>query len=129
MSIFDAFSPRKRKFKAALTLILAEYTYSQLWDERRQEVDEACIQVVAASGTEAPILAYYAMPKEYRYGLIAAALKQLRIPPAVEGEEWSLSGNPFSVNFEDPDFNKAVEDAIAYLQDKGVKLYPEENEP
>ena len=128
MALFDAFSPRKRKFKAALTLILAEYTYSQLSDEKRQQIDEAAEQVVAASGTVAPTLAYYAMPEEYRYGLIAAALKQLGIPPAVEGEEWALSGNPFAVEFDDPEFDTAVEDAIKYLQDKGVNLYPEGDE-
>lgn len=128
MSLFDVFSSRKRKFKAALTLILAEYTYSQLSDEKRKKVDEAVVQVIAASGDVAPTLAYFAMPDEYRYGLIAAALKQLRIPPAVEGEEWSLMGNPFAVNFEDTGFDKAVEDAITYLQGKGVNLYPEEGE-
>jgi hypothetical protein len=126
MSLFDAFSPQKRKFKSALTLILAEYTYSQLSDENQKKVDAAVKQVVDASGAEAPTLAYVAMPDEYRYGLIAAALKQLGIPPAVEGEEWSLSGNPFAVNFDDPEFSKAVDEATKYLQQKGVSLYPEE---
>ncbi len=129
MSFFNRLSPRKRKFQAALTMILAEYTYRGLSEEERQKVDEAVKEVVTAAQPEAPTLAYYAMPEEYRYGLIAAALKQLGIPPAVPGEKWSLVGNPFSVNFDDPKFDKAVEDAIAYLQEKGVELYPEDDEP
>lgn len=129
MSLFDALSPRKRKFQAALTMILAEYTYRGLSEEERQKVDEAVKEVVAAAQPDTPTLAYYAIPEEYRYGLIAAALKQLGIPPSVPGEQWSLSGNPFSVNFDDPEFDKAVEDAIAYLQEKGVELYPENDEP
>jgi hypothetical protein len=114
-------------FKAALTLVLAEFTYRQLSEEQQRKVDDTVIDMIDRSGTEkqTPTLAYYALPEAYRNGLIAAALKQLGIPPAVEGERWSFMGNPFFVDFADPRFDSAIKDAVKYLRGKGVKLYPD----
>lgn len=114
-------------FKAALTLVLAEYTYSQLSEERQRKVDDTVIDKLSASGIEkqTPTLAYYALPWAYRYGLVAAALQQLGIPPAVEGERWSVMGNPFFVDFATPGFDSAINDAVRYLRGMGVKLHPD----
>ena len=62
MSFFNRLSPRKRKFQAALTMILAEYTYRGLSEEERQKVDEAVKEVVTAAQPAAPTWPYYAMP-------------------------------------------------------------------
>jgi len=126
MSFFDIFSTRKRKFQTALTILMAEYTYSGLSEELRKKIDDEVVKILSLTDPESPRLTYYSMPQEYRYGYIAAALKQMGIPPAIEGEKWTLIGNPISVDIEDPGFNKAVEEAIDYLLKKGIKLYPED---
>lgn len=120
MSVFDLFSPRKRKFRAALTVLLAEYTFERLPEKQKDQIQSSVRRVIERSGADP--LAAFAMPRHYRYGLIAAALKEQGIPPAVPGEEWTLAGNPFAIREDDEDFDAAMEEAYAYLKAKGVDL-------
>jgi hypothetical protein len=120
MSMFDLFSPRKRKYQAALTVLLAEYTFERLSDKQKDQIQASVRRVVERSGAEP--LAAFAMPHRYRYGLIAAALKEQGIPPAVPGEQWTLAGNPFMIREDDEEFDVAMSEAYAYLESKGVKL-------
>lgn|SRR5690606_4005542 len=118
MGLFDLLSPRKRKFNAAVTILLAEYTYARLSEEDSRRVDDMVTQALSDFGQPHSTLTYLAMPDTIRYGFIAGALKRLGIPPALPGESWSaLTGNPFSFNeAEDAD---VMEEAYNYLSKKG----------
>ena len=120
MSLFDLFSTRKRKFHAALTVLLAEYTFGHLTEEQRVQVQASVLRVVERSGAD-PLTAF-AMPHHHQYGLIAAVMKELAIPPAVPGEQWTVAGNPFAIGEHDENFDAAMEEAHEYLKHKGVDL-------
>lgn len=120
MGLFDLLSPRKRKFNAAITILLAQYTYERLSEEDSRRVDDMVTQILSDSGQQHSTLTYYAMPDAIRYGFIAGALKRLNIPPAVPGQSWrNLSGNTFF--FDETEDNEIMEEAYNYLKQKGMR--------
>ena len=120
MGLFDLLSPRKRKLNAAITILLAEYTYERLSEEDSRRVDDMVTQILSDSGQLHSTLTYFAMPHAIRYGFIAGALKRLNIPPALPGQSWSnLSGNPFFIN--ESEDNEIMDEAYNHLKQKGMK--------
>jgi hypothetical protein len=119
MSIFDIFSPKKRKYQAALTVVLAEHTVATLKPDQKAKVDVAVEKFARSMGISP--LQIYAAPRHYRAGLEAAALKELGIAPAVPGEEWTTIGNPFAYAA-DEDLGDEIYEALKYLRGKGIEV-------
>lgn len=120
MKLSDVLSPRKRKFNAAVTILLTEHTYKHLSEDDSKRVDDMVMQALKDSGQEHSTLTYLAMPHAMRYGFIAGALKRLDIPPALTTMSWSsLSGNPFF--FDEGRDDEIMEEAYNYLRRKGLE--------
>lgn len=116
-----------KKLKAALNVLMAEYTYDRLNEEQRKNVDEVSREVMRRVGHGGhETLALFSMPRESQYGVYALAMKQLGIKPAVPGEDWKLLGNPLS---EDAQDEVAQEKANEYLKEKyGIDIYGYEDD-
>ncbi len=121
MAIFGGLIGGK-KFKAALNVLMAEYTYERLTEQQQEQVDEISKQVMRMAGHSGhEMLALCVMPEELQYGVYALAMRQLGIKPAFPGEDWWLLGNPLSKDAEDED---AQEKAYEYLKAKhGIDIY------
>lgn len=122
MSLLELLWPRRRKYHVALTMLLAKYTHDQLTETDRQKVDTSAKRI--AERSRADSFEISAMLHQHRYGLIAAALHDAGIAPAVPGERWAPGVFPFTltVRAEDPRFRRAMEDARRYLTSKGIDL-------
>ena len=120
MGLFDRLSGKTRRFQAALTVALAEYTWDQLSEEQKDAADDVVNRMMATAGIDR--LQFHAMPVQYRGGLIAAAIREIGIQPAVQGEEWTISGNPFAIGPDDGEFPELLAEANEYLRRKGIDV-------
>ncbi len=123
LSLLDLLWPRRRKYHVALTMLLAQYTYDQLNETERQNVDGSVKRL--AEHSRADSFQVSELLHKHRYGLIAAALHEAGIPPAVPGEQWAAGMIAFTltVRADDPQFHRAMEDARRYLTSKGISLH------
>jgi hypothetical protein len=123
-------SRSRRRYAAALTIIIAGYTYSLLTAIERQKVDEAVSKILTGTlGGASPFVFQRFYSASLKAACRAFAMAELHIPPAIPGESWNLpkkrwwmSPTPFDLlrNYRMSD--NATTRAQVYLAARGVDL-------
>jgi hypothetical protein len=123
---------RERRYKAAMAVYLAAYTYQTMTLAKRQEVDGQVYKnldgkIVGASPFEFQRL----YPSPVKAACRAFAMNDLGIPPAIEGEKWNLpnarrlwgalSNAPFKLHADYRPMDEATIRAQSYLEAKGIE--------
>ena len=78
----------ERRYRAAWTVLLGQYTYSQLSPEQQEAVGERDVQFLRECGVATASIVRR-MPRRF-VGTYVVAMKSLGIPPAVGAEPWDV---------------------------------------
>jgi hypothetical protein len=77
-----------RRYRAARTVLLGQYTYSHLSPEQQEAVRERDVQFQRQNGSATATI-YRRMPSRF-FGSYVVVMKSLGIPPAVGNEPWDV---------------------------------------
>jgi hypothetical protein len=90
MWLFDILRRRRyeRRYRAARTILLGQYTYSRLSTGQQEAVRERDIQFWTACGV-ANASVFRRLPRRF-FGSYVVAMKSLGIAPAVGNESWDV---------------------------------------
>jgi hypothetical protein len=100
MNIPGRFSSTADKYIAARNALIAKYTFEHMADEQQRKVDEHIVDMLILAGLDASRAAKYKLQlrETQYYGMAAAAMAFLGIPPALPGilfrERWAHVPNP-----------------------------------
>jgi hypothetical protein len=124
---------RDQQYSAALAIYLAAHTYQTITETKRQEVDAQVYR-----NMEGKLVGYSKVefqrlwPPSFKAAWRAFAMKDLGIPPAVDGESWSLpkaraflgvpGAGPGKLYGHYRFWDEAATQARSYLQAKGVDV-------
>jgi hypothetical protein len=124
---------RQRRYTAALTILLAEYTFNLLSHKDKERLDEQ-----GYASLDGPLIGFSRIefqrmwPPALKTAWRVVAMADLGIPPAIEGEQWHIpkarrwfwmpNRAPVKLFSQYTPAGKATAPARAYLEGKGVNV-------